>query len=145
LQDQLKARGIPKVEKEKLKTDLAKLEKMIDATSEVERQQELNTDKAVATEKSIAEESVRNWKFNQSLYKKYGGRVAFQQAGPEPLDAYRRFLEEHEKRGTFTIFDPNLRQLFWDYFVNDRHHTFYPQEIAERIFDQPSWGQGLKL
>ena len=35
---------------------------------------------------------IEQWKASQSLYKKYGGRVVFQQTGPEPLDAYHEYL-----------------------------------------------------
>ena len=139
LQDRLKERGLPPAEEEKFKASIAQLEKKIDKTYRVEQQQELNTDQAVSTEKNIAEEAVRNWKLNRSLYSRYGGGIIAKQTGPEPIDAYRSFLEEHEKQGTFIIFDPHLRQLFWDYFVNDRSHTFYPQEEVKQIFDQPSW------
>ena len=32
---------------------------------------------------------IRQWKINKALYDQYGGRIIYQQLGPEPLDAYR--------------------------------------------------------
>ena len=46
---------------------------------------------------------IRQWKSNRQLYREYGGRVIFQQFGPEPLDAYRRFLEEQQNAGAFEV------------------------------------------
>ena len=37
---------------------------------------------------------IRQWKINKALYKTYGGRIIYQQLGPEPLDAYRQYFEE---------------------------------------------------
>jgi hypothetical protein len=49
--------------------------------------------------RQIAQQFVKSWKINKALYAQYGGRVIFQQAGVEPLDAYRDFLKEQEKKG----------------------------------------------
>lgn len=87
----------------------------------------------------IAKEFIKSWKINQALYAKYGGRVIFQQAGPEPLDAYKGFLKEHEAKGDFVISDPKLKEMFWDYFVNDSIHTFLPEEEAKRAMTTSWW------
>ncbi|MCX5634308.1 MAG: hypothetical protein NTW55_00495 [Planctomycetota bacterium] len=83
---------------------------------------------------------IKIWKANKKLYEKYGGRVVFQQAGPEPLDAYRDFLKEQEKAGAFEIKDPNYSAMFWNYFTNDKMHTFYkdPNEARE-LMEKPWW------
>ncbi len=90
-------------------------------------------------EADIAKQFVRAWKINKSLYEQYGGRVIFQQAGPEPIDAYRTFLEEKEKGGAYKIYDPQLKEVFWEYFVNDQMHTFYSKEDGGKFFDKPWW------
>ena len=41
----------------------------------------------------MAQWMVGPWKFNRELYRQYGGMVIWQQAGIEPLDAYKQFLE----------------------------------------------------
>lgn len=68
---------------------------------------------------------IRQWKINQALYQQYGGRIIFQQGGPEPLDAYRTFLEEAQARGDFAITDPGLEPEFWRYYRTDSIHSFF--------------------
>ena len=42
--------------------------------------------------------------------------MIFQQAGPEPLDATRRFLEAAQAAGDLAIVDPALEKPFWAYY-----------------------------
>jgi len=58
--------------------------------------------------KRVATVSVTSWKFNKALYTKYGGRVIFQQAGFEPIDAYKSFLEGHKASKNYEIMDPAI-------------------------------------
>lgn len=94
-----------------------------------------------AAREQIAAAFIRQWKINRALYQQYGGRIVFQQGGPEPLDAYRLFLEENQKQGAFRILDPALEAGFWSYYRNDAIHSFYPKGSAEeaRVFAQPWW------
>ena len=84
---------------------------------------------------------IRQWKLNRALYEQYGGRIIYQQLGPEPLDAYRRFLEEREAAGDFTLHDPAFKDTFWGYFTDEARHAFYasgsPEEAA--AFKIPFW------
>lgn len=84
---------------------------------------------------------VRQWKLNRALYEQYGGRIIYQQLGPEPLDAYRLFLEERAAAGDFTLHDPAFNDIFWGYFIDEARHTFYasgsPEEAA--AFETPFW------
>ncbi len=89
----------------------------------------------------IAQQMITAWKLNRSLFERYGGRVIFQQAGPEPVDAYRLFLEEHRDAGDFEIIDPQLREAFWKYFVNERMHVFYDEDEGARWMETPWWMQ----
>jgi len=75
-------------------------------------------------QRRIAEDFVGRWKVNKALYDQYGGRIIFQQAGPEPLDAYRDFLKAEEKRGSFKILDPQVEADFWRYFTDEKMHVF---------------------
>lgn len=88
---------------------------------------------------TVARQMIAAWKLNQSLYERYGGRVIFQQAGPEPVDAYRKFLEEHREAGTFRIVDQELREQFWRYYVHDPMHSFYDEEDGEKLMQTPWW------
>jgi len=87
----------------------------------------------------VAQHFVKSWKINKSLYEKYGGRIIFQQAGVEPLDAYREFLKEQEKKGTFKIFDKDYEGSFWEYFINDSMHTFCSKEDGAKFMKTPWW------
>ncbi len=89
----------------------------------------------------IAAAFIRQWKINRALYRQFGGRVIFQQGGPEPLDAYRLFLEEHQARGDFRITNTDLVAPFWRYYRNDGIHSFYPPGSREeaQAFAVPWW------
>jgi hypothetical protein len=89
----------------------------------------------------VAAAFIRQWKINQTLHREYGGRIVFQQGGPEPLDAYRRFLEDQHKRGALTIADERLEAAFWRYYSDDAIHSFYPAGSAEeaQAFARPWW------
>ena len=112
---------------------------MVESRNEITRQQQDEMLKRL--DKQMAEKSILQWKVNLSLFNQYGGRVVFQQAGPEPVDAYRDFLQEHEKRGSFHILDKNLAREFWDYFVNDDMHLFISETREEglEILNTPWW------
>ena len=84
---------------------------------------------------------IRQWKINRALYQQYGGRIIFQQGGPEPLDAYRKFLEEQRAHGDFVIVNKELERAFWRYYLNDAMHTFYPAGSKDeaQAFETPPW------
>jgi hypothetical protein len=85
--------------------------------------------------------TIRQWKLNRALYRQYGGRFIYQQRGPEPLDAYRRYLEERQATAHFTIHVKAFEDKFWRYFTNDSMHDFYePGSGAEtQAFSMPPW------
>ena len=89
--------------------------------------------------RQMAQEIVKPWKVNKSLYEKYGGRVIFQQFGVEPLDAYRDFLKEQEKNRAFRILDKKYEAGFWRYFTNDAMHFFYPKDEGAKFLKTPWW------
>ena len=90
--------------------------------------------------KKVATISVTSWKFNKALYEKYGGRIIFQQAGLEPIDAYKQFLDDHTKKKSFEIFDLSFDDMFesmYKYF--EMGHNYLSDEEAGRYFDKPWW------
>ena len=91
------------------------------------------------SQRETARMFVGSWKINQALFKKYGGRVIFQQAGPEPLDAYHKFLQEHEQKGSFKILDPEAAKSFWKYFVDENMHTFASAGSESGLINTPWW------
>jgi hypothetical protein len=92
-----------------------------------------------AIERDLAQGMVTTWKVNKAFYDQYGGRVIFQQFGPEPVDAYRDFLKEQEREGAFEILDPQYEVEFWDYFVNDSSHSFLSAEKGKEAMTTPWW------
>ncbi|MDB6179691.1 META domain-containing protein [Paracoccus sp. Z330] len=92
-------------------------------------------------ERSMATAMIRQWKINKALYDEYGGRIAYQQLGPEPLDAYRAFLETRQAEGAFEIRDPVLAEAFWSYFTDDSRHDFMEPGSADanEAFSTPFW------
>jgi hypothetical protein len=89
----------------------------------------------------IAAAFVKQWKINRALHQQYAGRIIFQQGGPEPLDAYRAFLEERQAAGDFTIDDPALATGFWRYYRDDSIHSFVEPGSADEAsaFGVPPW------
>ena len=84
---------------------------------------------------------IRQWKINKSLYEQYGGRIIYQQFGPEPLDAYRAHLEERQAAGDFTVENPERADAFWRYFKDESIHDFMAagSEDEARAFAVPPW------
>jgi hypothetical protein len=91
----------------------------------------------------MAGDIIRQWKINKALYEQYGGRIIYQQLGPEPLDAYREFLRQREADGAFAIRDPAIEASFWRDFTDDSIHDFMTPGGADeaRAFTTPPWEQ----
>jgi hypothetical protein len=89
----------------------------------------------------MAHAIIRQWKINKALYAQYGGRIIYQQLGPEPLDAYREFLEQRRAAGAFRIHDPSLAEGFWRYFTDESIHDVMTPGGADaaRAFKVPPW------
>lgn len=92
-------------------------------------------------ETSMARSMIRQWKINKALYEEYGGRIIYQQLGPEPLDALREYLENQQASGAFEIRDPALAEAFWSYFKDDARHDFMDPAGADakKAFSAPFW------
>jgi hypothetical protein len=91
-----------------------------------------------------ADAFIRQWKLNGALHQQYGGRIIYQQGGPEPLDAYRTFLEERQAAGDFTIDDAALAEAFWRYYRDDTMHEFVAAGSAAeaKAFSVAPWQAG---
>jgi hypothetical protein len=119
LQRQLAGGGLPAARRAEVQRELVAQNEVIAALAP----QEAAGDRAARAE--IAAAFIRQWKINGALQQKYGGRIIFQQGGPEPLDATRRFLEAAQAAGEFAITDPGLEKPFWAYYRDDARHSFY--------------------
>lgn len=97
------------------------------------------------SEQTVAAMMVSGWKFNQALYRKYGGRVVFQQVGLEPIDAHKAFMQELETSGSYKILDPAYQDLFREtneYF--DKKFQYADQAEIDKYFASPWWLQAAE-
>lgn len=136
---ELKGSSLSDREREQKESHLKTIERILKATGESKEKTKGMEEQMRPMKRQMAQQFVRVWKINKALYKKYGGRVIFQQAGVEPLDAYRDFLKEHEKKGSFQILDKKYEASFWRYFTNDAMHTFYSQDDGAKFINTPWW------
>jgi hypothetical protein len=89
------------------------------------------------SDRELASVWVATWKFHRSLHREFGGgAVAWRDSGPEPIGAYRKWLEGLESSGDFTITAPELRELFWSYWRADPDVIVNPDEDP---FAAPWW------
>ena len=84
---------------------------------------------------------IRQWKINRALHAEYGGRIIYQQMGPEPLDAYREFLDQQCAAGVLRFMDEEVEAGFWNYFTNEEIHDFMApgSEDEQNAFAVPPW------
>lgn len=137
--EELKSSSLSDREREQKTSHLKGIERILKATSEMEEETKGMEEEMRSMKRRIAQQFVKSWKINKLLYEKYGGRVIFQQAGMEPLDAYRDFLREQEKNGAFQILDKQYEADFWRYFTNDAMHTFATKEDGMKLINMPWW------
>lgn len=92
-----------------------------------------------ALDKKVAHRALTIWLIDRELYLRYGGRVAFRYAGPEPIDAYIALLKERQKAGTLIFYSSVLEQEFWRYFYREGRVLLIPREEADEIYRNQNW------
>ncbi len=124
----------------------AYVEALVNAMSPEEQKEvaEFNAQDAAALtamRREMGSALIRQWKINGSLYKAYGGRIIYQQLGPEPLDAYYAYLQERQKAGDFSITNTAMEEQFWSYFTSEDKHEFMKPgtEDEANAFTVPPW------
>jgi hypothetical protein len=89
-------------------------------------------------DREVAESFVKQWKIKKALYEEYGGIVMFQQFNPmEPLGAMRKLLEIHQAKGDFEIYDEELKQRFWKYYLQPTSWKIMKPEDVD--YSEPWW------
>lgn len=116
--------------------DRAKLEKTKDVLEKVVPT--LRESAREAAPEGVARHFIVAWKIERELHRTYGGRVIFQQAGLEALDARRQLFEQAEKQGDLKFEDAGVRHLFYYYYANMKHNAI-DEEAIERawFFEDP--------
>lgn len=137
--NQLKSPDLSSSERERLNSQLQTIESSLKTDEWRKQFAKDNPARDQEVKHKVAEQFIRAWKIKKYLYDKYGGRVIFQQAGPEPIDAYRKFLKEHEQNGSFQIIDESFIAPFWDYYINDKIHNFLTNEEGIKAMTTPWW------
>jgi len=128
-------------ERAQLSAERDAVQSLLDTLAELEASAGEDPAAEQAARREVAAAFIRHWKRHRALYRQYGGWLVHQQTGPEPLDAYRQFLEAQQDKGNFRILDEDLARNFWRYYRDDGIHVFYPPdgEAAERAFETPPW------
>ena len=75
-------------ERKQKESQLKSIGSFLQMTREMKEQGKAVEEQMRPMKRQLVQQFVRAWKINKALYKKYGGKVIFQQAGVEPLDAY---------------------------------------------------------
>lgn len=122
-----------------LEKERAALDEMDKAMKQAESR--AGTAESDAAEALVARSFIEQWKVNRSLYRQYGGRVIYQQGGPEPLDAWQQFLRDAQKNGKFTIKNKEMEPALWSYYTTENIHRFYPDsgDQKEKAINTPWW------
>ncbi len=91
------------------------------------------------TPKKIAKQWVSAWKTNKALFEHYGGRVIFQQAGIEPIDAYKNLLSDMKIKGKLQVLNPVYKDVLTEFerYLAMGHNTL--SESGEHYFNRPYW------
>ncbi len=135
LQASLQSDSVQGEQRDQLENELKFIDEMLKRAEQPEDPQR------TAAEKKMAAGMIEQWKASQSLYKKYGGRVAMQQSGPEPIDAYYQFLKAAEKAGEFKILNQDYEAALWGYYTDDKKHRFVPDSDKDKVMSTPWWQQ----
>ncbi|WP_338864560.1 hypothetical protein [Myxococcus stipitatus] len=117
--DRAKAKG----ERERLRVELQRVDlspekrqALQTSLESVEKDLQLRAEEMAYEEdamRDVAEGAVLSWMVQRALHREFGGDIIFQQAGPEAVGAYPRFLEQRQKAGDFKIHDEELGRRFW--------------------------------
>lgn len=124
-------------ERQQLEAELKAINQMQQAMKAADGR--AGTPESDAAEARVARAFIEQWKVNQAMYRKYGGRVIFQQSGPEPLDAYHEFFKAAQQSGEFEILNKEFEQAFWSYYTTDNIHKFIPESEKEQAINTPWW------
>lgn len=119
---ELAAPGLTDESRARMEAERARIEKFLPTHRDMAK---------LDTPEEIARQFIISWKIERELHRTYGGRVIFQQVGPEALDARRLLFDEAEKNGDLKFEDPGVRHLFY-YYANMRHGV-----IDEKALDRP--------
>lgn len=137
IQKQLQSGGLSEDDRKRLEGEQKFLSNMLQRAQVADTQG--SDPKQTAAETQMAKAIIGQWKVNKALYKKYGGRVSYQQSGAAPLDAYYRFFKDAQKTGDLKILNKEFESVFWNFYTDDNKHRFYPENERGKAINTPWW------
>lgn len=89
---------------------------------------------------AASRQMARRWTIDKALFERFGGRVVFQQAGVEPVDAWLALIDESLASGSFEILDPDYEGMFAELraYIDADGDLLEAGESAE-IYSRPWW------
>ncbi len=139
----IKAGSISAEQTKQLQSELDTLETLHKFDLQEDSESKQDPEAALKDKQFVAKAFIEQWLINKALYQQYGGRIIFQQSGPEPLDAIHDYLKEQQQKGVFRILEKSFEAPYWEYYVTDSKHSFFKQgsEEEKQAFDKPWWLQ----
>lgn len=111
---------------------------MLEAAVELQERRLDSSPDAVMAGAATARLMLGNWKYQRLLYDRFGGgRILFQQFGPEAFDATHNWIKKCEDAGDFTVTDPELRTELFAYWTTMDHGSFLSNDAED--FLNPDW------
>jgi hypothetical protein len=111
IQQQLKAGTIPAEKKQQLESEFRILESLHQYAIEEDADKAQDQEAILKVRQDMAKASIEAWMVNRALYQQYGGRIIYQQMGPEPLDAMYDYLQEQQQKGALTLISPERNTI----------------------------------
>lgn len=146
LKAELDSPGVSEQRRAEIEEYLATLEELIrfDEEQEKRRAEPGYVEMEERSRRRVGEVTIKQWKFYKALYERYGGRVIFQQAGWEPLDALKAFVDGIKKGENFEILDPVYADVMEEYYREFEEyfhlgHAFMEKSDADFYFERPWW------
>lgn len=137
--DELKSPGLTEARRKHAQQYLDTLNSLRDHDRRIEQERK-DPERAKMwqdSEQRVSRVWVKQWKVNQALYREFGGRIIFQQAGWEPIDAYRTLLDQYKANKGFVVHDPLLQEAVYSYF--QFKFVYADEKKAKFYFEKPYW------
>ena len=116
IQQQLKDASITAEKKQRLQSELETLQSIDQYETAEETENEQAQEAILNIRQAMARAFIEAWIVNRALYQQYGGRIIYQQTGPEPLDAIHDYLQEQQQKSSFRT----LEKSFPGYQLRER-------------------------
>ncbi len=139
----LKENDFDDPEREKIQKSIDSHDKYQKSGDETEHQQMSKEHNKIrqAYKRAIARVVIRKQKLDRVLYKKYGGRIVFQQVGVEPVDAYREFLQELVEKRHVVILSDSYKNLIEERLtlISQSKQFLHSEEAKLALSGEPIW------